>query len=354
MEGTTRIPGRDRRRLALLVTTVAGLVAAGAFLNPARALTTTTLGVQASPSGYPVGAAIFDSATLGSGVNPTGSITFRAYGPSDPTCTAAPVHTSVTPVQGNGYYTSKSFVANVAGTYRWTATYSGDAANSAAGPNSCSAPEAAVIVGKKVPTLRSWATRPVATGPVWETAALYGGGPAGPTGTLTFSAYGPNNLVCAGPPIFTSTRSVTGNGQYLADAFTPTLTGTYQWVVVYGGDGNNNGASTMCSDTASAVTVVATSSVTLSASPASVPAGAATTVTWGALSGSTAGDWVGLYAAGAPDYATRAWAYTSGAASGSVSLIVPLGTAAGGYEVRLFTDNSLIRMATAPLTVTAP
>src|SRR5438105_2126247 len=97
-----------------------GAAGAAGLANPA-------IYSQASASGFPVGLPILDSATLGLGNNPTGSITFAVYGPSDPTCAAAPLSVSSAPVWGNGYYSSASFVTLLAGTYRWTAAYSGDA-----------------------------------------------------------------------------------------------------------------------------------------------------------------------------------------------------------------------------------
>ena len=41
------------------------------------------------------------------------------------------------------------------------------------------------------------------------------------------------NLVCGGPPIFTSVKAVAGNGPYASDLFTPVASGTYQWVAAY-------------------------------------------------------------------------------------------------------------------------
>src|SRR5436853_7191629 len=58
-------------------------------------------------------------------------VLFRSnlYGPDDATCGGAVIFSSTVAVSGNGDYTSASFTANVAGTYRWVASYSGDANN---------------------------------------------------------------------------------------------------------------------------------------------------------------------------------------------------------------------------------
>jgi len=56
-------------------------------------------------------------------------VTFNLYGPDDATC-ATSIFTDTKPLVA-GVATSASFVANVGGTYRWIASYSGDANNNA-------------------------------------------------------------------------------------------------------------------------------------------------------------------------------------------------------------------------------
>ena len=85
-----------------------------------------------------LGTAISDTATIAGLVNPVvatapgqGTITFRAYGPDDATCTVL-AHTSPAQlVPGNGSVSSAPppFVPTAPGTYRWIASYSGDANN---------------------------------------------------------------------------------------------------------------------------------------------------------------------------------------------------------------------------------
>jgi hypothetical protein len=79
-----------------------------------------------------VGATAKDTASLSGGTNPTGTITFQVYGPSDPSCTASAVAISSVSVHGNGNYSSASFTPTQAGAYHWIASYSGDANNNAA------------------------------------------------------------------------------------------------------------------------------------------------------------------------------------------------------------------------------
>ena len=100
-----------------------------------------------------LGSAISDQATLSFGTNPTGTITFTAYGPNDATCAHAPAYTSsALTVSGNGNFSnSPAFIPSVAGTYRWRASYSGDANNDAVA-TSCNDPnEASVVNAVTVP-----------------------------------------------------------------------------------------------------------------------------------------------------------------------------------------------------------
>jgi hypothetical protein len=71
------------------------------------------------------------AAGLAGGADPTGSITFRLYGPDDATCSHTPVSTSARLVAGNGNYFSADFTPTAAGTYRWVVSYSGDDDNEA-------------------------------------------------------------------------------------------------------------------------------------------------------------------------------------------------------------------------------
>jgi len=118
-----------------------------------------TLTTQASP-GVTLGAPISDTATLSGGLTPTGTITFKLYGPNDATCTGVAIFTSTVPVNGNGSYPSGSFAPTLAGTYRWIVNYSGDA-NNAPTANACNAVNESVVVGPAaaagIPTLSEWA-----------------------------------------------------------------------------------------------------------------------------------------------------------------------------------------------------
>ena len=194
------------------------------------------------------GGSIFDTATLSGGNNPTGTITFRLYGPNDATCALAPIFTNVKTVAGNGNYVSNAFVANVVGTYRWIASYSGDANNNAVA-GACNDANESVVVTADSPSFTTVASPAIKLGgSVTDTATLLNG--TLPTGSITFRLYGPNDANCTGAPVFTSNAvTVNGNGSYTsAPAFTPTAIGTYRWIASYSGDANNNPITGACND----------------------------------------------------------------------------------------------------------
>jgi Ice-binding-like len=88
-----------------------------------------TLTISTTPSGsVPSGGTISDSATVSGGLSPTGNVTFKLYGPNDPTCTGA-VFATKNGTLSNGMASSGNVTAGAAGTYNWVATYNGDANN---------------------------------------------------------------------------------------------------------------------------------------------------------------------------------------------------------------------------------
>ncbi|MDQ6726001.1 MAG: Ig-like domain repeat protein, partial [Actinomycetota bacterium] len=206
-----------------------------------------TLTTNALPTA-PVGSPISDSANLVGGANPTGSITFTLFGPNNATCGGAPIFTSTVPVNGNGTFPSGSYTPAAAGTYRFVATYSGDANNSPSGPTACADPAEASLSQRVSPTIRTVASPGVQVGgQISDTAFLSGG--FNPTGTVTFTLFGPDNANCSGPPVFTSTVPVNGTGGVTSAAFTTPAAGVFRFVATYSGDANNNGAGpTACGD----------------------------------------------------------------------------------------------------------
>src|SRR5438876_825977 len=140
------------------------------------------------------GGTIQDTATLSNGTSPTGTISFSIYGPNDATCTGTATSAGSATVSGNGSYSSSAVTENVAGTYRWIASYSGDANNNGF-TTQCNEAGETRTVNKASPSMTTSATATAtAGGTIQDTATLSGG--TSPTGTISFSIYGPNDATC--------------------------------------------------------------------------------------------------------------------------------------------------------------
>jgi hypothetical protein len=220
------------------------------------------LSTTASPA-VTLGASVSDTAHLSGGPDPTGTITFHLYGAADTTCAGTPVFTSTVPVAGNNDYKSGSSTPTTAGVYRWVASYSGDANNKPAGPTTCGdSSEIAYVrppsVTPAVPALATTASQPPHLGaPLYDVAHLSGG--LEPAGSITFQLFGPNDASCSTPAIFTTTVTVTGNGEYRSAEFVPPQLGTYRWVATYSGDANNTGVGpTACGESSETANLSAT------------------------------------------------------------------------------------------------
>ncbi len=99
-------------------------------------------------AGGNLGVALSDTATVSGGFSPTGTVTFTLFPPSSPTCSGSPVYTSPAETLSGGKANSGSYTTGAAGgsgTYRWIATYSGDADNSSVA-SGCTA-EAVIVTG---------------------------------------------------------------------------------------------------------------------------------------------------------------------------------------------------------------
>lgn len=102
----------------------------------------------------------------------------------------------------------------------------------------------------------------------------------------------------------------------------------------------------------STVTVVLSGNYAVSAAPVTVGPGGTWTVSWSAPSGRPANDWVGLFAAGAPNTTYLWYAFTGGSTSGSLTVTAP--TQTGQYEFRYLLQNGYTDAArSSPVTVAA-
>jgi YVTN family beta-propeller protein len=168
---------------------------------------------------------------------------------------------------------------------------SGTAPRIAVGPaaaaGSCTTPNVVcprgIAISRYATTLNAQASPPVATGgSVTDTATLVGGFDG--TGSITFSAYATSD--CSGPPVFTSSKPVSGPRAYTSDAFTPAGAGSYRWMTSYSGDLTDNAVDPSgCADPSQAVDVSDPAAPTITGQPSDMSAVAGTLVTFAASAG---------------------------------------------------------------------
>lgn len=223
-------------RRAWLFAVAAGVLADAAFAGVPPTVPTITTTAAAA------GASLSDTAHLSGGNAPTGTITFSLYGPNDATCSSIP-STEVVNVDGNGDYQSDFFTAPAAGTYRWTAAYSGDSGNVPVTTH-CNDANESVTITPVAPTLTTTATPSGFV--ISDVAHLTGGNH--PTGTIQFLLFGPDDATCGGLAIAPEPLFVDGNGDYPSGGITPPGLGTYRWTASYSGDAANDPAATSCND----------------------------------------------------------------------------------------------------------
>jgi hypothetical protein len=250
--------------------------ATAAGFDPQAQLVTTTasatviaLSLLTNASGpVVVGQAIHDVASLGGGAPPLGGvINFEVFAPGDTACQTPIAVVPGIPVNGAGDYQSGDFTTTAAGVYRWIARFVGNTPGLVANTG-CNDPNESSTVARATPTLSTVASAGVAAGnSISDSATIVAG--FNPTGTITFTLFGPNNTTCTGTPAFTSTLPVSGNGTYVSGALVTSLAGTYRWIASYSGDPNNNPVTGACGAPGESVDVLkATPAVTTAATPA--------------------------------------------------------------------------------------
>jgi hypothetical protein len=192
--------------------------------------TTASPSITLGPLGAPT---LSDSGVLTNGFNPSGSLVFTLTGPGGFS------YQQTDTVSGDGTYTASTTLPTsglVAGTYTWTAHYSGDSNNNPVDDQGGTAEQSIVSAANPFlyasPDPFTIFTLAVMT----DTATLSGG--YYPTGTITFTLYDPNSSVVDTEPV-----TVSGNGTYITPTgFNPSVLGSYHWSASYSGNANNNSA----------------------------------------------------------------------------------------------------------------
>jgi hypothetical protein len=155
---------------------------------------------------------------------------------------------------------SAPFTPTAAGTYRWRATYTGDAKNGAVAAPCNDANENVVVKctesGDCIPKCTDDGTCPkIATKAAREGARLFDTAvvtsrKSPQPSTVDFRLYGPGDEDCSGVPVFESLNRPypVGGGSVKSEGYTPTRIGVYRWVATYSGDAGNPAVSGTCGD----------------------------------------------------------------------------------------------------------
>jgi trimeric autotransporter adhesin len=218
---------------------------------------TPSVSTTQQPATAVIGSSIADQATVSSGYNPTGTVTFALYDNS--TATGSPLFSDTQPLS-NGSATSAGFATAATGTYYWVATYNGDANNDVVSSGTADEPVTVTMATPSVSTTQQPSTAAVGSS-IADKATVSAG--YNPTGTITFELY--DNSTAAGSPLYTDTEPLS-SGNATSAGYAPTATGTYYWVATYSGDSDNNTAASGTADEPVTVTV-ATPSVSTTQQP---------------------------------------------------------------------------------------
>jgi len=225
------------------------------------AVTVSSVLTPGSP--YTAGGTQTDTATINSSVNATGNVTFTFY--DGGTCVANVEVGGVarTPVVvaangGSPGTASTNFVLpNTAGTtFAIVVGYSGDA-NNVAAATTCEGTFTTVKANDSISTTPSG---PVTLGqPISDLIVISNLSGTNATGFVAVSAY--NGACVVGNLVYTNAFNIgsftSGTTATMVATFTPASTGTYNWVVNYPGDANNNAVSSGCTVEQSVVNPVA-------------------------------------------------------------------------------------------------
>jgi uncharacterized repeat protein (TIGR01451 family) len=140
------------------------------------------------------------------------------------------------------------------------ATVSADQPDSNASNDSATTTTQADLASRATPTLTAQPGGTTLGAPISDAVTLAGG--SAPTGTISFSVFGPADTACA-VALAHSSAVVTGDGVYSSAAYTPTAAGSYRWIAGYGGDGSNAPAGPgACGDPTQTVSVRAAPTLT--------------------------------------------------------------------------------------------
>ncbi|HET7121285.1 MAG TPA: hypothetical protein VFI17_08565 [Solirubrobacterales bacterium] len=193
-----------------------------------------------APQRFTVGNPIRVTAAIQGGYAPTGTVSFQIYGPDAGDC-AKPLAVDTVVVTGP-VVVSDPFVTRRPGRYRFTASYSGDAANQKAA-EPCDPSGETSQVEKRMPKLKPRA-RLLKGNLILIRAHLAGA--LSPSGVINFRLFRPGDKRCKGKPVFTGGITVKKNGSFLLAQYFATKRGIYRLSVGYSGDQRNRRSKGSC------------------------------------------------------------------------------------------------------------
>jgi len=200
-----------------------------------------TIATVLSATSAAIGELVHDSATLsGATANAGGTVTYTVY--SDDQCTTSVADGGTKTVTNGTVPDSDSVTFNAAGTFYWQAAYSGDANND---PATSACQSEIVTVNKNSPSISTTlSATSVSIGTAVHDSATLTGATANASGTVTYTIY--TNDTCTAGAQSAGTKTVTNGAVPDSDPITFNSAGDFYWQAVYSGDGNNNGATSVC------------------------------------------------------------------------------------------------------------
>lgn len=195
-----------------------------------------------SSSSITVGSSMHDTASFSSGFTTgasvdNGSVIYTYY--TDSACSLGAVEAgTVTVPSTTGIVPDSSSVTFLtAGTYYWRAVFTGDDNNNGA----ISACNEVLTVNKVSPTIAiTLSSTSGPEGTAVHASAVLSGVTSNAIGSVTYSVY--TNSAHTGSPVATGIKTVASGVVPDSNSITFDTAGTYYWQAVYGGDANNNGA----------------------------------------------------------------------------------------------------------------
>ncbi len=206
----------------------------------ANPIVTTSL----SLTSITIGQSVTDSASLTNGFQSSGSVSYYFFSTSGNCLTTATLVKTVTIGADGSVPNSGPFAPPGTGSVSFDALYSGDASN-----NQFTSTCESLTVNKAGPTITAnLSTTTITVGQsLTNSASLTGGFPSsGVQGIVTYN-YFSSTLTCTGSPSILTTVIVgTSDSVPSSGLFTPPNAGIFSFNVVYGGDANNNPATSGC------------------------------------------------------------------------------------------------------------